>query len=384
MQATKKVRLLTREQLDRQNARRREKRLATKALVQPAPKVAKTLKISTPQAIIQPTNNSDFINRMMALTPQQQQLFESFLNKQSDIEKFMKQEEKNQSVKELIKVHKMSKKEEKEIKREMNDDDMEDDILDHLYEDTPQFEKSNDEKVNDEDRPIDEKSSIDGMVKKFTIYSKTSNMRSIELFMTENNSRATEVILKNLKEMKGMKVRLDLVCQYHKKSTDKEGVESVIEVDATMRTKPVTITNTFEATDYFLGKMSEMSDTLQSWEGKGSGHVFNLIKHIVINVDKYSPIKGNSYIDLPAHLKNKGACINIQNKDDQCFKWCILAYLHPIKVNPERVTKYKNYLDELNFDGLEFPISIDKITKFENQNSISVNVFGYEDKQLFH
>ena len=66
----------------------------------------------------------------------------------------------------------------------MNDDDMEDDILDHLYEDTPQFEKSNDEKVNDEDKPIDEKSSIDGMVKKFTIYSKTSNMRS-ELFMTK-------------------------------------------------------------------------------------------------------------------------------------------------------------------------------------------------------
>ena len=63
--------------------------------------------------------------------------------------------------------------------------------------------------------------------------------------MTENNSRATEVLLTNLKEMKGMKVRLDLVCQYHKKSTDKEGVESIIEIDATMRTKPVTITNIF-------------------------------------------------------------------------------------------------------------------------------------------
>ena len=49
------------------------------------------------------------------------------------------------------------------------------------------------------------------------------------------------MLLKNLKEMKGMKVRLDLVCQYHKKSTDNEGVESIIEVDATMRTKPITI-----------------------------------------------------------------------------------------------------------------------------------------------
>ena len=116
MQTSKKVRLQTREQLDRHNERRREKRLATKALVQPSPKVAKTLKISTPQAIIQPTNNSDFINRMMALTPQQQQLFESFLNKQSDIEKFMKQEEKNQSVKELIKVHKCLRKKKRRLK----------------------------------------------------------------------------------------------------------------------------------------------------------------------------------------------------------------------------------------------------------------------------
>ena len=37
------------------------------------------------------------------------------------------------------------------------------------------------------------------------------------------------------------------------------------------------------------------------------------------------------------------------------------------------------YKNELNFDGIEFPVTIDKIEKFERQNNISVNVFGFED-----
>ena len=43
-----------------------------------------------------------------------------------------------------------------------NDDyDIDDSILDILSEDKPEFEKSNGKKVNDEERPIDEKVSID-------------------------------------------------------------------------------------------------------------------------------------------------------------------------------------------------------------------------------
>jgi hypothetical protein len=43
---------------------------------------------------------------------------------------------------------------------------------------------------------------------------------------------------------------------------------------------------------------------------------------------------------------------------------------------------YQQFQDELDFSGIEFPVTIDKIGKFERQNNISVNVFGFEDVLL--
>lgn len=43
----------------------------------------------------------------------------------------------------------------------------------------------------------------------------------------------------------------------------------------------------------------------------------------------------------------------------------------------------QNIGTKLNYRGVEFPVSIKYYSKVEVQNSINVNVFGYEDKQYF-
>ena len=96
---------------------------------------------------------------------------------------------------------------------------------------------------------------------------------------------------------------------------------------------------------------------------------------------KYTPLKASSYIPLPKKLKTKKAIVNMKNSDNKCFMWSILAGIHkvPLHSHPERTHHYQEFQDELNFEDIEFPITIDKIGKFERQNNISVNVFGYED-----
>ena len=59
--------------------------------------------------------------------------------------------------------------------------------------------------------------------------------------------------------------------------------------------------------------------------------------------------------------------------------WSILAGIHPAKQTAERLYHYQQFQDELDFSGIEFPVTVDKIDKFEKQNNISVNVFGFED-----
>ena len=50
-----------------------------------------------------------------------------------------------------------------------------------------------------------------------------------------------------------------------------------------------------------------------------------------------------------------------------------------IKKTYERRSKYKAHLGKLNFTGIEFPVSLKDIGKFEKNNpEIKVNVFGYE------
>ena len=100
-----------------------------------------------------------------------------------------------------------------------------------------------------------------------------------------------------------------------------------------------------------------------------------------IETTTLSPQKGAGYIDLPTEIKSKGAIINVQNKDNRCFEYAILSSQHnkEIKTNPERPSKYKEHLDKLNFTGIEFPVSLKDIDKFEKQNpEIGVNVFGYD------
>ena len=69
--------------------------------------------------------------------------------------------------------------------------------------------------------------------------------------------------------------------------------------------------------------------------------------------------------------------INPQNKDEECFKWAVIAALHheDINHNPERISLLRPYENQHNWKGLEFPGSIKKIDKFEKNNpGIAVNM----------
>ena len=117
---------------------------------------------------------------------------------------------------------------------------------------------------------------------------------------------------------------------------------------------------------------------------RGSGWSEGKVLELKLKQTKYSPIAGHSFIPLPKEVADKKAVLNIKNNDNKCFAWCVLARLHNVKQNAERVSKYQCYLNELNFDGIDFPVSIHQISRFESQNNVSVNVYGWsEERKLF-
>lgn len=116
---------------------------------------------------------------------------------------------------------------------------------------------------------------------------------------------------------------------------------------------------------------------------KGSDWIFSKVIYVELCYVVYSPLKGGTYIREPTELRNSKSLVNGRNRDQKCFLYSVLAKLYPAKRNPSRVSHYYAFLNKVNMQGIHYPVHITQISKFENQNNISVNVFGYEDKEIF-
>ena len=130
------------------------------------------------------------------------------------------------------------------------------------------------------------------------------------------------------------------------------------------------ITMTMEA-------MANMDRLLQV---EGSGWSFHRIIRLELHVVRYNPLRVEAWVALAKVLANKNAIINPKNEDNKCFLWCVLRALNPKKDHPERIDKkLKEKENTLNMEGIEYPVSLKDIDKFEKQNpSISITVFEYD------
>lgn len=115
----------------------------------------------------------------------------------------------------------------------------------------------------------------------------------------------------------------------------------------------------------------------------GSGFTLSSINDIEVQINEYDPLRGSSYIRTPTYLANKKVIVNVQNKhDDFCFMWAILSAMHRPRVNAERISNYVQYRHELDFTGIDFPVQIKDICKFERINSsISINVYIFDSRK---
>ena len=123
---------------------------------------------------------------------------------------------------------------------------------------------------------------------------------------------------------------------------------------------------------------------IEKWTCQGSGWVVTRVLCLYVNIAKYQPLKGSSYVELPKYLKNKKAIVNVHNTDQECLKWALLSALHPVGKNSDRVSKYEPYENELNFTGVNFPVPLNQMPKVELLNNLAINVFGYSESAGVH
>ena len=85
----------------------------------------------------------------------------------------------------------------------------------------------------------------------------------------------------------------------------------------------------------------------------------------------------NTFVESPDWIKNKKCTINPQNKDNKCFQYSVTISLYhkEIKNNPERISKIKPFINNLNWENINFPPEGQDYKNFEmNNKSIALNV----------
>ena len=121
----------------------------------------------------------------------------------------------------------------------------------------------------------------------------------------------------------------------------------------------------------------------QNLEMKESGWNFQRINSMSISFYNTGNMDGSSYVRIPLR---SSAIINVKNDDKYCYIWSILAKLHPCESNPDRVSKYEPFFDELNIEGFDFTngFKCSDINRFEKLNNLSINIYELNFDQNKH
>ena len=133
---------------------------------------------------------------------------------------------------------------------------------------------------------------------------------------------------------------------------------------------------------YFAEKASQLKEFLRNHRNIKVRMIFVCIveKQISEKINKFI-VKSKSYFNTETY-------INLESTDvkvilSQMIKEILekIRYLHPIEKHKTRLTDIRKYENDLNFKGIDFPVKLKDIPKFENQNPNipGINVFSVND-----
>ena len=176
---------------------------------------------------------------------------------------------------------------------------------------------------------------------------------------------AENSITRVLRENRQTKVKLIFKCYMIKEGPDGE----IIRPFEFHSKSEVNLEGTDE-NELYNNMLDTIEEKIQKLEhAEGTGWRLHSVINLELHTVEWVPLRGSSYIELPKELKYKNAIINMKNEDNRCFVWCVLRALYPVKSGKNRIDKtLKSKIQTLNTTGIEYPVSLSDIKKFECLN----------------
>jgi hypothetical protein len=193
----------------------------------------------------------------------------------------------------------------------------------------------------------------------------------VEEFLDKYIPNVKNLLIQALQKYKGIKFQLSLRCVMQNQALDT--------VQSDFLSRMTVMMNRTDVDLHLFDCKEKIIESYENFRAKGSGWNLKFIKKLYIHINRYTPMRGSSYMPLPDFLKNTKAIINMKNTDNKCFLWSILRGIYAKSTKAKRYTDLKQYEKTINMSGIEYPVKVTSFEKFENQNHVGINVYCYTE-----
>ena len=183
-------------------------------------------------------------------------------------------------------------------------------------------------------------------------------------FLDDVRPQIRKKLTEEVVALKGVKFQLALKISLRKDRPD--GAEEYL--DPVLRHKQEALMRAGEINEALDKALPRVLELLEKWTQRGSGWAVDRVETLWLDIARYQPLRGGSYIPLPAAVKNKKAVVNVKNEDDHCFRWALRSADFPADDHVDRPTKYptEDGLDPA-LKGVDAPTPISQVAKVERQ-----------------
>ena len=136
-----------------------------------------------------------------------------------------------------------------------------------------------------------------------------------------------------------------------------------------------TLTNKFRNQHGEVNEANELNHQIDEFEQVKSGYIFDGIKKLTVKMFRYHDTRASSYCKLPKSFCSSTSIVNIQNNNNYCFLWSVLAHKSKVDNHREKVSQYEKHFHELSQGNIQIPLKIKDKKTFERLNKLNINVF---------
>ncbi|XP_074039589.1 uncharacterized protein isoform X2 [Leptinotarsa decemlineata] len=111
-----------------------------------------------------------------------------------------------------------------------------------------------------------------------------------------------------------------------------------------LQTQDLKETRSFNSRNGIIAQTTEFQE-------RDSGWTCGKIMFLEVNINKYSPLSGCSYLKLPECIECRKTVVNVRNEDQHYFAWAITSALHPAIDRTSEVSSYPHYNTVIDVTG---------------------------------